>query len=318
LRKAVAQRIPIRIGNRSENFLPIEKEKGLSLELLKALADRDYPVLINTKSDLIVSEPYFSTLSKFSRIAVQFSVIHGDDNLMRKIEPGAPSVSRRLECMRTLNDVGIKSYLRFSPIIPFFNTSEDVVADVARKVGDAGCDFALTENIWSINRFMDLGVDVDTLKVIDNDVVLSDLVAEKVMHVFKKYGVKAASNRPHTVAYSDNDVCCGCGDYFGSWSKYNMWYAMRLIAQKGRMSFTDFDKAFYGLELHESIRSEIKSYWNNRLPTSAVGVEGWIPAFNEGYVEIGRDSEGNIIYEFDPSQIGEQYENLKVMFGGGK
>ena len=54
--KAIALDIPMRFGIRFEDFLPIERKFGISLELLRYLSNQNYPVMINTKSALIGEE----------------------------------------------------------------------------------------------------------------------------------------------------------------------------------------------------------------------------------------------------------------------
>jgi len=62
--KAVALEIPIRIGIRFEDFIPLEGKKGVTRELLKYLADLDYPVMINTKASLVGREDYVHELAR--------------------------------------------------------------------------------------------------------------------------------------------------------------------------------------------------------------------------------------------------------------
>ncbi|MBU1067570.1 hypothetical protein KKE60_07260, partial [Patescibacteria group bacterium] len=101
LKKASAQRIPLRFGTRSENFLPQEKEVGVALEALKVIANHQYPLIINTKSDLLLEEPYFKWISDMGdNVAIQVSVTHNDDEIAKKLEPGAPSSTKRWEVLK--------------------------------------------------------------------------------------------------------------------------------------------------------------------------------------------------------------------------
>jgi len=98
-REVMEKRIPLRIGSMSDSFMWIDKKYKVGLELLKILRFYKYPYIIATRSDLIATQDYIDALDP-TLASVQFSMAGGNDAMMRLIEPGAPSIQRRLDADR--------------------------------------------------------------------------------------------------------------------------------------------------------------------------------------------------------------------------
>ncbi|MBA7706929.1 hypothetical protein ES703_115788 [subsurface metagenome] len=115
--KAIQNRIPARLGGLTDCFQPIEEEKQTTLQLLKYLNSIDYPYLIVTKSDLISDCTYLSELRK-DLAYVQITITTLNEKTARRLEPNAPSPERRIKALSKLNNAGVYSAGRVSPIIP--------------------------------------------------------------------------------------------------------------------------------------------------------------------------------------------------------
>ena len=108
----------VAISNSSDPYPPIEKELGLTRGCLRILKDRDFPVQIVTKSDLIARD---IDLIAGMRATVAITVTTLDDSISRRLEPGAPSPRRRLSAIKTLTEADIPVSARIDPIIPGIN-----------------------------------------------------------------------------------------------------------------------------------------------------------------------------------------------------
>jgi len=116
-REIMEKRIPLRIGSMSDSFMWIDRKFGVTKELLKILKFYQYPYIVFTRSDLIADLEYIGLLD--SRLcSVQFSISGGNEKLTRQIEPGAPTVARRLEALKKLADAGIWTTVRINPLFP--------------------------------------------------------------------------------------------------------------------------------------------------------------------------------------------------------
>jgi len=87
IQRAIKNRIPIRLGIRFEDFIYAERKNGIALAFLNHLKDRNYPIMINTKSDLPAEEPYLSALADNpSKAAVHVTLISADNRILKAIE----------------------------------------------------------------------------------------------------------------------------------------------------------------------------------------------------------------------------------------
>lgn len=103
-------------------YQPLEAVYGLTRACLEVCATHRNPVSIVTKAMLIIRDiDVLSRLERVSSARVYFSVTFADDDLARKIEPGAPPPSRRFQAMKELDAAGIPVGVMLAPIIPGLN-----------------------------------------------------------------------------------------------------------------------------------------------------------------------------------------------------
>lgn len=116
-RDLLEKRIPLRIGSMSDSFMWMDQKYRITQELLKILKFYDYPYVIFTRSDLVAHDDYMKLLDpKLS--AIQFSMSSTNDELVKKIEPGAPSSKRRLKALEKLAVAGFWTTVRINPLFP--------------------------------------------------------------------------------------------------------------------------------------------------------------------------------------------------------
>lgn len=116
-RNIMSQRIPLRIGSMSDSFMKMDIKYGVTKELLKILSFYDYPHIIFTRSELIADDSYMKLLRK-DLSSVQFSISGNNEKLTKLIEPGAPSVAKRLGALKKLNEAGFWTTVRINPFFP--------------------------------------------------------------------------------------------------------------------------------------------------------------------------------------------------------
>ena len=89
----------------SDPFMWMDAKYGVTRKLLKK--NKDAPLTINTRSDLIAHDDYMNLLNK-SKHKINIHLL-GDmdvDRLSRVMEPGAPSIRRRLDAAKKLQEAG--------------------------------------------------------------------------------------------------------------------------------------------------------------------------------------------------------------------
>jgi hypothetical protein len=320
LKKAAAQRVPLRFGTRSENFLYGERKQRVSLEVLKIVRDMDYPLIINTKSDLLLEEPWFSAICELGdNVAIQESISHNDDKVAKRLEPGAPSSTRRWEVLKAFNDVGITAMVRMEPCAHFLNADDKHLIEYMDKAVESGVKnfmgdvYHHTANQEEVqNLFYENGFDFGRMWEATSEYQgLGSLSFEKAMYYAKKNGIRTGTFNYHSIPWNDDPVCCMVGDQFKTWSKYSLVHILRNVFVEHpntNISFEDFDKKHYGLELHPAIRERIKEVWNLEK------LNCFNPDFMEGMIPVDHDSEGNLVWRFEPKRMGESYRKIEKMF----
>ncbi len=127
-------------GN-TDCYQPLEATYGLTRACLEICADYRNPVGVITKGVLVLRD--LGILSRLHREAwtrVYFSIPFASNDVARKVEPQAPSVTRRFEAMKVLSDAGIPTGISIAPIIPGLN--EDDIPELLIRAREAGASAA--------------------------------------------------------------------------------------------------------------------------------------------------------------------------------
>lgn len=120
----------VSIANSSDPYPPIENELGLTRKCLQILSHSNCRVQIITKSTLVTRE--IDLLCEIPA-TVALTITTDDDSLAKRLEPNAPSSTKRLKTIATLIGEGIPVLVRIDPIIPFVND------EAAKLVGELAC-----------------------------------------------------------------------------------------------------------------------------------------------------------------------------------
>ncbi len=138
------------ISTVTDPYQPIEKKYNLTRYCLEQILKYDFPIDIQTKSDLVLRD--IDIISKFSKSEVGVTVTTLNDSERKLLEPFAPSIERRLEALHKLNEAGIDTYIFFGPIYPTVNVED--VPNIIEKFRESGTDkimvdsLHLKEGVW--------------------------------------------------------------------------------------------------------------------------------------------------------------------------
>ncbi|MDE5546185.1 MAG: radical SAM protein, partial [Anaeroplasmataceae bacterium] len=116
----------ISTGSMSDPYTPLEKELGLTRQMLELIYKYGYGVHLQTKSDLILRD--LDLLKKINRQAktrVSITLTTFDENICKIVEPNVCTTSQRFEVLKKLYDAGIETYVWLSPILPYINDTLD-------------------------------------------------------------------------------------------------------------------------------------------------------------------------------------------------
>jgi DNA repair photolyase len=140
----VNSRLTIELSTSSDPYPPLEAWMGLTRMALKLLAERGLRVLITTKSDLVVRD---IDVLKTTPSAVMITITTLDDSLALKLEPGAPSPSRRLRAVERLSEAGVPVGVRVDPILPGLNDDPQMIKQLVEAVANAGARHIVTSTL---------------------------------------------------------------------------------------------------------------------------------------------------------------------------
>ncbi|MBT0962513.1 PA0069 family radical SAM protein [Denitromonas iodatirespirans] len=127
---------PIALGVNTDAYQPVERQLGITREILKVLDATAHPVVIITKSALIERDiDILSTMSRRRLVQVMVSVTTLEPDLARTLEPRAPAPHRRLRTIAALAEAGVPVGVLFAPLIPALNDAEmeTVLAEAAGR-----------------------------------------------------------------------------------------------------------------------------------------------------------------------------------------
>ena len=123
-------------GN-TDCYQPIEAAYGLTRACLQVCAEYRNPVAIITKGALVLRDlEVLQQLQREAWVMVYFSIPFASDDMARKVEPQAPSTTKRFSTMKALSAAGIPTGISIAPIIPGLN--DDMIADLLDRAHEAG------------------------------------------------------------------------------------------------------------------------------------------------------------------------------------
>jgi DNA repair photolyase len=121
-------------------YQPLEERMHLTRRTLEALVPAQVPVVILTKSTLILRD--FDLLSRFPKALIILTVTSVDPKVSAIIEPGAATPEERLEVLRRAKASGFMSGIMAMPLCPGISDTAEQTAALFDAASEAGADFA--------------------------------------------------------------------------------------------------------------------------------------------------------------------------------
>ena len=132
---------PIAFGTNTDPYQPVEKDKGLTRQLLEVLREFSHPFTIVTKSVLILRDlDILADMAAKNMVSVHLSVTTLDRHLANKLEPRASTPEKRLEAIRQLAAAGVPVGSLVAPMIPALNDAE--MEKILAAIAEAGATSA--------------------------------------------------------------------------------------------------------------------------------------------------------------------------------
>ena len=122
-------------------YQPLEAAWRLTRGCLEICRNFRNPVAVITKSALIRRDAdVLAALAREARASVAISIAFLDEEIARRMDPGAPMIRKRFDTMRLLADAGIPVGIGVAPVIPGLNDSD--IPGLLREARRCGASFA--------------------------------------------------------------------------------------------------------------------------------------------------------------------------------
>lgn len=258
------RRVPIHWGGMSDPFQHCERKFKISKKWMEYLNWYDYPVVVSTKATM-PAEPEYLELFKAGKYAVQISLIHYDDDLVKKIEPGTPTATERMRALETLANAGVWTAVRIQPVIPASPVERDLGKFIEMLAG-IGVKHIMAE-AYKVPVRNEVGMKImneicpDTAHEYSyNDTKSAGF--ELLLPTWRKWKytkviLEACHAHGLTYGAADNDLrdmgdvvcCCGIDNLpgFGNYWKYQASYAAKIAKENGGLvTLDDMQKCWHG------------------------------------------------------------------------
>lgn len=134
----------VAMGGVCDSYQPIEKERGLTREIVETLHSHHFPVEVLTKSDGVLRDlELYREIAEESWACVFFTITTFDQQIAGRFEPWASPPDRRLAAMREIAKAGLTTGVAMMPLLPGISDDDLNVTEVVKRVKDAGGQFVL-------------------------------------------------------------------------------------------------------------------------------------------------------------------------------
>lgn len=195
----------INLGGVTDSYQPIEEKYKIMPEILKLMIKYKTPIVISTKSDLILRDMnLLIELASVATVNVAVTITTMNENIRNKIEPGAKSSEKRLEVLKQLSGKNIGLGLHLMPILPMITDNEENIENIFREVSKIPIDYSICGflNLRSATRvnFLDFikrdfpNLFNDYLKLYQSPFISKEYaknIYEKIWRLKKKYNINS-------------------------------------------------------------------------------------------------------------------------------
>ncbi|GAB2829843.1 PA0069 family radical SAM protein [Comamonas piscis] len=142
----------LNIGSATDCYQPIERDLGLTRQLIEVLGEAEHPYSLITKSSAVERDiDLIAAAARKNAAAVYITITSLDPQLTRVLEPRAAAPHRRLRTIRRLAEAGIPVGVSVAPHIPFLTEDMEEVLAAARDAGATTAFYTVLRLPWELN-----------------------------------------------------------------------------------------------------------------------------------------------------------------------
>jgi len=140
----------INFGSVSDSYQPCEKDFKLMREVLKLMIKYQNPIIISTKSKLILRDiDLIEELSKVAEVQIVCTITCADAHIQSIIEPHASSSLERMKVLQILKQkTHAKVGILMMPIIPYITDSYENIEAIYQLAYQIGLDYIVPGTLY--------------------------------------------------------------------------------------------------------------------------------------------------------------------------
>ena len=139
----------VNIGGVTDSYQPAERYYRLMPDVLKIMIRHKNPVIISTKSNLILRDfDLIDRLSRLNYVNVAVTVTTMDEDTKGKLEPGSSPPRDRFEVLRRFRETDSSIGLHVMPILPFLTDGEENLDHIFALAAECRVDYVLTGTLY--------------------------------------------------------------------------------------------------------------------------------------------------------------------------
>ena len=145
---------PIMLGANTDPYQPVERRLRVTRSILEVLARTRHPVMVTTKSALVLRDlDLLGQMARERLASVAVSVTSLDPELKRRMEPQAASPAARLRALAALSAAGVPTGVLVAPVIPALNDHEiEAILEAAAGAGVRWAGYVLLRLPYEIKH----------------------------------------------------------------------------------------------------------------------------------------------------------------------
>lgn len=139
----------INIGGVCDSYQQAEFEYELMPDILKVMIKHKNPIIISTKSDLILRDfDLIDELSKHAFVNIAATITTTDESLREKIEPGAVSTKRRFDMLEKFKKTDATIGVHTMPVLPFLTDTSENLESIFSKTKKIGAEYIIVQPLY--------------------------------------------------------------------------------------------------------------------------------------------------------------------------
>jgi DNA repair photolyase len=143
------QRQIINMGGVTDSYQPLEERYQLMPRILAACIRYRTPIIISTKSDLILRDKdLIAELAEVTYVNIAVTVTVMDERLRRILEPGAVPAMARLNVLSEFADTRVSRGLHVMPIIPYLTDDDNNLQKIFHEAAERKASYALCGTLY--------------------------------------------------------------------------------------------------------------------------------------------------------------------------